>query len=897
MTDAHPIYLIDGHNLLYKAHFTFIKHPLINRKNRDVSVSYGFTRMLFGLLKEHSPSHLAIAFDRKGPTFRHELYQQYKLNRPPMPAPIADNLPIIRKLVTAFGIPILEQEGYEADDILGSFVERFRRSGHPIFLITGDKDMLQLVEGNVSVLTARTGLSDLIMNRREQVIEKYGIPPELMIDYFSLVGDAIDNVPGIPGIGPKTAVKLLVEFGSLDRILEESDRIESEKLREKVRENAEFARLSRRLIALKTDADLPESLEAYAIQPRDDDTLRTIFEDLEFTTMLTELAPSTAPIQATEYMILTERYELVEFARRIHHFQRCAIALIRSEADPMTARPVGLSVSCEPGSAVYIPIAGQTLEKGIPLDIIRQILAPALSDARIRKSGHNIKSDRLVLSRHGIEINGYEMDTHIAAYLLNAGRRDAELVTLVQDHFNIRPPALEGSSTIQLPGTTQEEVADRANPIAEWSLQLAPELHTALEREGMLPLFRDIELPLVDVLIEMQRSGIRIDPHQLTEQSRAVGAMLARLEDEIYCMAGDRFNINSPSQLAEILFSKLMFPTKGLKKTKSGFSTAESELQKLALLGGLYREFPTKILEFRGLTKLKSTYLDTLPQMINPATLRIHSNLNQTVAETGRLSSSDPNLQNIPIRTELGRDIRKAFIPSEGRVLMSADYSQMELRILAHVTGDPALTQAFLSGRDVHAATASTLFGTPIGAVTSDQRRKAKMVNFGIDYGMTPFGLSERLGIPVGEAKSYIEKYLREFRGVARYIEEVKASVAEKGYVTTLLGRRRFIPLAQSPQKQIQEMGFRQAVNMPIQGAAADIIKIAMIRIQSIIRSLALQSRMILQIHDELLFDVVPEERLTLEEIVRKQMESAYPMTVPLTVEVSTGANWAEIHG
>lgn len=896
MSDKPPIYIIDGHNLLYKAHFTFIKHPLINSKQRDVSVAYGFTRMLMGLLKEHAPTYLAIAFDRKGPTFRHELYRQYKLNRPPMPAPIADNLPIIKNLVNALGIPILEQEGYEADDILGSFVDRFRSSGHPIILITGDKDMLQLVQDSVSVMAAKTGLSDLVLNRREEVLEKYGVPPEQMIDYFSLVGDAIDNVPGIPGIGPKTAVKLIQQFGSLDALLAEPDRIESEKLREKVKENAGFAILSRKLIALKTDAELPDRIDKYLICPRDPDALRTLFEDLEFTSMLAELAPRTQDVVDSDYAILTEKHELLDLCRRIRTSRCCAISVIRSTNDPMTARWIGLVLSSHPNSSAYIPIMGNSLESGVPIDLIQSVFGAVFSDQLIIKVGHNIKPDLIVLNRYGIDIKGYTMDTHLAAYLLHTGQQGLDMASLVLEYFKISIPGIDGYSPVHPEGTMSREICEVANAYTDRVGQLCSEMIKSLEKEGMLALFRDIELPLVHVLVEMQKTGIRIDPHQLTQQSREVGAMLARIEDEIYCIAGDRFNINSPSQLAEILFGKLMFPTKGLKKTKSGFSTAESELLKLVHLGGFYRDFPTKVLEYRGLTKLKSTYLDTLPQMINPATNRIHSNLNQTVAETGRLSSSDPNLQNIPIRSELGRDIRKAFIPSDGRIMMSADYSQMELRILAHVANDTALIEAFKSGRDVHAATASTLFGVSIDAVTPDQRRKAKMVNFGIDYGMTPFGLSERLGISVNEAKIYIEKYLKEFRGVAQYIESIKRDVVESGFVTTLLGRRRAIPLAKASQKQVQEMGFRQAVNMPIQGAAADIIKIAMIRIQKQFEDEGLASRMILQIHDELLFDVVPSEAPRIEEIVKVQMESAFPLNVPLTVEITSGANWAAIH-
>ncbi len=903
MPDSKTLYVVDAHHLLYKAHFAFIQRPLINSKGRDLSVSYGFSRMLFGLIKDRTPQYLAMAFDRKAPTFRHELYLQYKLKRPPMPAPIADNIPDIKRIVHALGIPVLEQDGFEADDILASIVERFKGQDFDICLITGDKDMLQLISEHVTVLAAKKGLSDLQVYDRDKVIERYGIPPEKMIDFFAMVGDEVDNVPGISGVGPKTAVKLLQEFGTLDHILQNPGLISSEKLRERIQNNRDFAILSKRLIQLRKDADIPDDIDHFQIKKRDIGTLRQIFQEMEFRSLLDELGPIPSEIEERNYQILTTRDDLMALRQRLREVNEFAFHVEMSSENPNEAKIIGISIALKPLEGYYIPLCHHqsTSSHRIGIQDIKDALLPILIDSRISKIGHNIKRSWIALRHMGMDLKGVTFDTMVASYVVDPGRRKHTLAELAREYLNLHTLSAildlqQPSDQLTMDIVTTEQTAEHSCESADITFRLFHVLKKHLTSNGLYPLFSDIEIPLIDVLVHIELAGIRLDSSLLNRLSIDIQSQIDSLCEDIFILAGESFNINSTQQLSNILFNKLNYPRQGIKKTKTGYSTAESELMKLALLGGLFRELPMKILEHRSMSKLKSTYLDTLPAMVNPLTDRIHTSFNQTVTETGRLSSSEPNLQNIPVRTPIGREIRRAFIPSEGNLLISADYSQMELRILAHVTNDEALLEAFTHNQDVHSATASKLFGVALDAVTPEQRRRAKMVNFGIDYGMTAFGLSERLGIGVSEAKTYIEKYLDHFKGVRQYIADISERVQQLGYVETLSGRRRFIPLANEKQKQLREMGIRQAINMPIQGTAADIIKIAMIRIYHAIRSNKLKTKMVLQIHDELLFDAPEDEVTAVRDIVKHEMENAMVLKVPLKVEISTGASWAELH-
>ncbi|MBN1550185.1 DNA polymerase I [bacterium] len=901
MTSKPKLYVIDGHNLLYKAHFTFLKRPLINSKGRDVSVSYGFTRMLIKLLKEKSPEYITIAFDKKGPTFRHAMYEQYKLNRPPMPACIADNLIDVKSVVKAFGIQMLEQEGYEADDIIGSIALRLGDADVEICLVTSDKDMLQLVSDNVSVLAAKKGLSEFVQYDRADVFAKYGVPPEKMIDYFAIVGDAIDNVPGVHGIGPKGAAKLLNEFTSLEDILDHSDAISSEKIKEKIEQNRQFALLSKKLIELKKDAVIPNNLESYRIKERDSKALMSLFKNLEFMTLIDELSLKEKSVEKRSYHIIRSKEELLELGRQLRQYGRFVYDVETTSLDPLQAEIVGFSVAVQSNEAFYVPVGHHTAETQADVTIVKQIFDPIFKDPSVSKIGHNMKYDWIVSQRSGIDLKGVAFDTMVASYLLNPGKRQHNLDSLALEHLGIaKIPTTDligkSSDNKTMDLVPLDTVSEYACEDADVTFRLWEKLRTELESREQLRLFNDIEMPLIEVLKDMELTGIRVDAGILAELSKEVSEKLNKIEEEIYILSGETFNINSTQQLSRILFEKLQYPVKGIKKTKAGYSTAESELVKLASMGGLFNELPNKILEYRSYSKLKSTYLDALPEMVNPNTKRIHSSFNQTVTETGRLSSSNPNLQNIPIRTDIGKAIRKAFIASEQNVLISADYSQMELRILAHIAKDEALIEAFKQDRDIHAATASTLFGVSLDKVTDEQRRRAKMVNFGIDYGMTPFGLSERLGISVQEAKRYIEKYLNTYRGVKAYIQSIQDYVVEYGWVETLMGRRRYIPAARDERRQNREAAFRQAINMPIQGSASDVIKIAMISIYKEFRNKGLKTKMVLQIHDELLFDAPPRESDEVCLIVKSQMENAVRLEVPLKVDIRVGANWAEIH-
>jgi len=896
------LYVIDGHNVLYRAHFAFQQNPLINSKKRDVSVAYGFCRMLLTLLKDYAPEYMAIAFDRKAPTFRHELYKQYKLNRPPMPAPIADNLLDIQAIIRAMGINIVELDGYEADDLLGSIVELFKNDPVHIYLVSKDKDMLQLVNSKVTVMSTRQGLSDLSEFHPEDVLEKYGIPPEKLLDYFSMVGDAVDNVPGISGVGPKTAVKLLEEFHSLEGVYENADSIKG-KIGEKIRNEKEFAFLARQLIALKLDADLPRDIEDYKINDIRKNELRDLLGEMEFRTLIKLLNLESEKTESVtkHYHTVTTHEDILEIARRMRNSKAVAVDTETTGLDPLVCKLVGIALSFNPGEAFYIPVGHNTLDVQASLEETRTIIGTILEDPTIVKIGQNSKFDRHVLRRHGFKIEKPWFDTMVADYLVDSARRHHNLDTLADVYLGEKKIATEdiigkGSKAITMDLATVEKVAAYACEDADVTFRLYPILKSSLKTQQMDKLFETIEMPLIDVLIDMEKTGIAIDTTLLKSLGKELKEQLALIEDDIWCISGENFNINSPAQLAHILFEKLGYPSKGLKKTKTGISTAESELSKLVARGGLFRELPEKILEYRSLMKLLGTYLEPLPAMVNQETGRLHTSFNQATAETGRLSSSNPNLQNIPIRSEIGRKIRKAFIPAPGNVLISADYSQMELRILAHIAQDAAMINAFKNDQDIHAATASRIFNTPIEEVTKEQRRRAKTVNFGIDYGMTPYGLSERLGISVDNARTYIESYLKEFNGVAEYIEATKIHVSQHGWVTTLLGRRRAIPMALDSNRNIREMGFRQAINMRIQGTAADIIKIAMNHIHSELKRLNLRTKMVLQIHDELLFDTLPEEKDQVYSLVRRCMEQAFELCVPLSVDINTGENWADAH-
>ena len=918
------LFLFDAYALIYRAYYAFIKNPRINSKGMNTSAVLGFCNTLHEVLTKERPTYLGVAFDPHGPTFRSEAYAQYKAQREETPEDIRRSVPVIKEVLAAMRIPVIEAEGFEADDVIGTLARQADREGLKTYMLTPDKDYGQLVGGNVVMYRPRHG-GGYEMLDADGVCRKYGISStSQVVDMLGLMGDAADNIPGCPGVGEKTAVKLLQQFGSVDALLERTAELKGA-LKKKVEENKEQIRFSKFLATIRTDAPVSLDLDALRVTEPDADALRKIFAELEFKTLSDrfinkiENFKNKANQQLDLFAVNTDEeagdaeksalktlndtphaYHLVdreEDMLKIRDFfmtkSFLSLDTETTSTDAIDAELVGLSFSVKENEAYYVPVPAERKEA----EKIVNIFKPVYECAEILKIGQNIKYDLEVLAAYGVELAGGMFDTMIAHYLLQPELRH-NMDYMAEVYLGYRTIHIDeligpkGKNQRSMRELKPEEVYEYAAEDADVTLRLKNLLEPRLREAGVWQLFSEVEMPLVRVLASMELSGVRLDTASLKETSQILTQRMTDIEQDIYRLAGEEFNIASPRQVGEILFGKMKIVEKP-KKTKTGqYVTSEEVLQQLRGKS----EIVGKILEHRGLKKLLGTYVDALPKLVNPRTGHIHTSFNQTVTATGRLSSSDPNLQNIPVRGEDGKEIRKAFVPEEGCLFFSADYSQIELRVMAHLSGDENMREAFREGHDIHAATAAKIYHETIDTVTRDQRTKAKRANFGIIYGITVFGLAERLDISRKEATELIDGYFATFPRVADYMEQAKAAAREKGYAETLMHRRRYLPDITSHNATVRGFAERNAINAPIQGTAADIIKIAMVRIYERFRREGLRSKMILQVHDELNFSVYPDEKEHVERIVLEEMQGAYPLDVPLTADCGWGANWLEAH-
>jgi len=890
MTKSSPrLYLVDGSSYIYRAYYA-IRH-LSNSRGMATNAIYGFTNMLLKIVREERPDHLAVIFDAPGPSFRKDLYPEYKANRAAMPEDLVPQIPYIKKVVHAFRMPALEQKGLEADDLIATLARRFSREGMEVTVVTGDKDLMQVVSDRVRLLdTMKDKFSDL-----EEVERRFGGTPDKVVEVQALAGDSSDNVPGVPGIGEKTAVELIREFGDIENLLAHLDQVKGEKRRENLEKFADQARLSRKLVTLLDDVELEVDYAQLALSEPDREALTALFKELEFQKLLQEFS-SADQASGEGYRGVLDEAGFGDMVKALEKARRFAFDTETTGLDPLRADLVGLSFSVKAGEAWYLPLAHHYL--GVPEQLDKKLvlerLRPLLTDAAKPKIAQNGKYDLLVLRRAGIEAR-VDFDTMIASYLANPAAKSHGMDALageLLDYKTITYKEVAGSGKNQVPFTEVEieRATVYAAEDADVTLRLFEVLEPKLKETEQEKLFAEVEMPLVGVLADMEWNGFRVDPDLLGQFSGEMEKKLAILEGDIHQLAGGPFNVASPKQLGEVLFEKLKLP-RG-RKTKTGWSTDVEVLTTLA------SEAPiaAKILDYRSLSKLKGTYTDALPKLIHPETGRIHTSFNQAITATGRLSSSDPNLQNIPIRTEEGGRIREAFIPADGNLLLSADYSQVELRILAHLAAEPALKESFAAGEDIHRRTASEIFNVFPEMVTPEQRRQAKTINFGVLYGMGAFSLAKDLGIDRKTAQEFIDSYFARYGQVRDFIEAKRAEARKNLYVTTILGRRCATPEIHSPNGAIRSYAERNAVNYPIQGSAADIIKVAMVRIDRRLAEEKLQAKMILQVHDELVFDVPEKEEKKMAALVREEMEGAVQLDVPLVVDLGIGRNWREAH-
>ncbi len=918
------LFLIDAYALIYRSYYAFIKNPRINSKGLNTSAVLGFCNTLHEILSKENPKYVGVAFDPHGPTFRSEAYPEYKAQREKTPEDILLSVPLIRRVLEALNIPSIMADGYEADDVIGTMAMQSEEMGVETYMLTPDKDYGQLVRPTVHIYRPRFGGGYEVLGVGE-IKEKYGISDPLqVIDLLALMGDSADNFPGCPGVGEKTAVKLIAQFGSVEQLIAHTDQLKGA-LRKKVEEHVDDIRMSKFLATIKTDVPVQLRLDELLVTSPDENKLRAIFEELEFRSLTQKFirqpvqAVKNTPLQLDLFgdfptygaddekkssfeslKTVPHDYQLVENKENIEKLrdflltnQILSLDTETTSTSPIEAELVGLSFSVKEGQAFYVPVSPNRVEAQATVDIFR----PVYEHPDILKVGQNIKYDMQVLANYDIELKGDLWDTMVAHYLIQPELRH-NMDIMAESYLHYKTIHIDeligprGKNQKNMRDLTPLEVYEYAAEDADITLRLKNKLEPLLKEVGAEHLFYKIEMPLVRVLASMERAGVRIDTASLAETSRAFTQRMHDIETRIYQLAGEEFNIASPRQVGDILFGKLHIIDKP-KKTKTGqFVTSEEVLQTLR---GKH-EIVEKILAHRALKKLLGTYVDTLPTLINPKTGHIHTSFNQTITATGRLSSSDPNLQNIPVRGEDGKEIRKAFIPEDGCLFFSADYSQIELRVMAHLSGDENMIEAFREGHDIHAATAAKIYGKDINEVGRDERTKAKRANFGIIYGITVFGLAERLEIERSEARQLIDGYFETFPKVRDYMEACKQTAREQGYVETFFHRRRYLPDINSRNATVRGFAERNAINAPIQGSAADIIKVAMIRIYQRFREEHLRSKMILQVHDELNFSVVPEEKGRVEEIVLQEMENAYQLQVPLIADAGWGNNWLEAH-
>lgn len=876
--DDDVLYVIDISSFIFRAYHAL--PPLSSSKGEPTHAVKGVTQMLKKLVDERAPRRIVVAMDSKAPSFRKEIFPGYKANRPPPPPDLSQQIERVREIVTAWGMNPHGLPGVEADDIIATCVKRANEAGLRTVIVSADKDLLQLVNGSVVMYDT---MREKVFGRLE-TIERMGVPPEQVRDLLALMGDASDNIPGVPSVGAKTAAKYLASYGSLDGLYENLDKIKG-KAREKLEEHRDQAYLSRDLVSLKDDVSLPFDPVDCVFDGGDVAELRRIFSELEFTALLPSFETGESKPVSSHYAVVRDEGELLRVLSAVREANAVAIHCLVDEGNPHKSRAAGIGLSIGPGIGHYVPFTPEALA----------LLHPVLENSLIAKISDDLKRDELALRREGIRLRGHAFDTMLASYVLDPARREHGIEEVARTELGAEIPTEESvlgkgvkkRSVLDLP---PEEAMTLACSRADYAGRLEKGVGDRMRGKPFDALYFGLELPLTHVLAEIEATGVRVDCDILARMSKEVEAELHRLEQRCYELAGREFNVGSPRQLEAVLFDELGLPVQ--KKTKTGRSTDQSVLEDLSLL----HDLPATILEHRSLAKLKSTYLDLLPREVNPATGRIHTRFNQAVAATGRLSSSDPNLQNIPIRTELGRAIRNAFVPREGWLMVSADYSQIELRILAHLSHDRALLDAYTEGRDVHAQTASVLFGVPVERVDRGMRARGKTVNFAVIYGQTEFALARNLRIDRAEARRYIEAFFQRYEGVARYMEEAVRSARETGYATTLMERRRSVPDIRSENRNLRMAAERIARNTPIQGTAADIIKRAMIDVFEGMRRAKMESRMLLTVHDELVFEAPPDELEALSTLARRAMEGAAELDVPLVVEVGHGPNWGAAH-
>jgi len=923
------LYLIDGHALAYRTFYALTRgNPtgFVTRQGEPTAGVFGFTSVLLRILEQEKPDFLAVAFDT-GKTFRDDLYPEYKATREKMPDDLRSQMERIKQIVDAFNIPRLELEGYEADDVLGSAARQAVSQGYGVKIITGDRDLLQLVDDRIIVSLPGKSLADAKDYFPEDVISYLGIRPEQVVDYKALVGDSSDNIPGVPGIGEKTAISLLKSYGSLDNIYAHLDEL-SESVRKKLIAGKDKAYLSQKLATIITDLKINIDMEQAKTEHFDPSRVESIFRELEFRTLLTRLNAieaqygkvsgkgqqlnlfstveqkkenaTTDNVKELQVVIVDTEEKLADLSNQLHNAKVISFDTETTSINQMKANLVGISLAVELNRAYYIPI-GHRKDMGpqLPLQKVVEAFQGALTDPKIEKVGHNMKYDFVVLARHGLKPYPLKFDTMIAEWLIdpashNLGLKNLAWVRLDHKMTHIEELIGKGKNQISMADVAIDKVAAYCGDDAETVLKLIPNLTADLEKHQVKKLFDEIEMPLISVLADMEMAGIALDTNFLKKLSNEMASRLQDLETQIFQITGSSFNINSPQQLSDVLFDKMKIPPPDrTKKTSTGFYSTSADT--LELLKGKHQVVDL-ILEYRELAKLKSTYLDALPMQINPTTGRIHTTYNQTGSVTGRLASSDPNLQNIPVRTEIGRQVRQAFIAGEGNVLLSVDYSQVELRIVAHMAQDEAMLNAFRADKDIHAATAAAVFGVELSQVTKEQRRRAKAINFGLIYGMSPFGLTRTTDLTLAEAEDFVKKYFEQFPGVYSYLQNMRKQAAEIGYVETLKGRRRYFPgLKNQTNQNIRSREEREAINAPIQGTAADIMKIAMLRIPPVLRDEKFSTRMLLQVHDELVFECPEKELYKVTPLIQREMENALPLSIPLKTEARFGKNWGEL--
>jgi len=885
------VYLVDGNSYIHRAYHAI--RGLSNSKGLPTNAIFGFTKMLIKLLDDKSPDYVAVVFDAKGPTFRHEIFKDYKATRPPMPEDMAVQIPYIREVVAGLNVKFLEKEGYEADDIIGTIAMLAKNQGLNVVIVSGDKDFRQTLSENTAMWDP---ISEKLIDY-DTIKQDYGIEPEQIIEVMALSGDSADNIPGIPGVGEKTALNLIQQFHSIENLFENTDKVTKASVKNKLEQFKEQGLLSKKLVTINNAVPIDVRIDDMRLGPPKKDSLAEIFRELEFKSLIAKFSEH-AELSRKDYRLILKTEELRSLIETIRKKGICCLDTETTSKDHLTAELVGISFCLEPGAAYYLPL-GHTYEgvgAQIDLDEALGLLKDILCDDKVKKIGQNIKYDAEVFARYGISLKGIFFDTMIASYIIDPTLRQHNLDYLAQHYLSYKMIAYEEVTNHNKAKTFAFVDVNKAKEYscedAEITLLLKSILEEKLNNTDNYILFEDLEMKLVPVIMDMEMTGIKIDVDFFKDMSEKFADELSSIERKTFDLAGEEFNINSPQQLGYILFEKLNLPGKKKTKKKSGYST---DVEVLTELAGLH-EIPSLLLRFRTISKLKSTYLDALVKMVNKNTGRVHTSYNQTVTATGRLSSSNPNLQNIPIRSEEGREIRKGFIADDGHLLLSADYSQIELRVFAHYSDDPVLIQAFDRGEDIHTRTAAEVFDLDPRMITPEMRRMAKMINFGIIYGMGPIKLAKELGISKKVAQVYLDNYYERYKGVKNFKETILSQTRQNGYVSTLLKRRRYLPNINSDNGHIRSEAERAAINTPIQGTAADLIKIAMISIAERLKKENLRTKMLLQVHDELVFEVPQAELTTATKLIKDEMEGVYPLNIPLKVDINWGNNWGEAH-